>query len=488
MTVQLTLDDQGSATVTLLDGAERRHLAAAMGGCPLPDMLDDLALRVRLALGDPVDPPPQPVAYLYSAATEAVAGCEAAIALVHTGDFAAAARRLGVVRRYDGGAAFVLETMASIASVQGDAEAAGRLAREALGLTQRLAPTTTHRLLRTLLLARASTEPQLAGRFDQELWTLAQVAARERPYDPEVRFTAGMALNFLGRFGEAQPALAALAERLPDHAGVQYHLGWAALGNGDPTAARAAFDRAAVALPTRATVVPRALARYGQGDHDGLRTFLAGLAGEPRVRSGSALHEVRRMQAAHELLCGRVEDAASLMFEDLSWLLAHPAVLELRSGELADTAETLVRLGQGERLRPHLASIAELWPKSPVADAVTFAQGLVDAAATRTRSRTAEDGLLRRGCTFWSHALGAFGHHQQGELADEQRALGLAAQESSSPLLKAALIGNLRAQGRNAEADNLRAVLHRELVAVDLRRRSQHPLLGPELALAWLSQ
>ncbi|MGE3171247.1 MAG: tetratricopeptide repeat protein [Planctomycetota bacterium] len=478
----------GTATAFLLDGEQRRHLATALlAGRALPDVLDELAVHVRQALGDPATATPLPVARIYSADAQVIAGCEAAIALVHDGRFADAMRRLETVRRRDGGAALVLETMASLASVSGDAERARDLAQEALALTARLGPTTTHRLLRTLLLAQASLQPSLAHRFDQELWRLAEVADRERPHDPEVRYTAGIALNFLGRFADAQAVLTQLTQRLPDHAGAAYHLGWAALGNGDPDVARAAFERAAVALPQNATVVPLAMSRYEAGDHDELRAWLADLAGEPAVRGSTAFHEVLRMQAAHELLCGDAAAAVECMFEDIAWLLAHPRVLELRSAELADTAETLVRLGHGARLRPLLTQVLDRWPQTMVADAASYALGLVDASARDDRRPSVEDGLLRRGRTFWGESLAAFGHHRRGELAAEQQALGRAAQQSSNPLLKAALVANLRALGRTAEAEQLRATLREEMTRIDLRRRSQHPLLGPELAFAWLA-
>jgi hypothetical protein len=82
----------------------------------------------------------------------------------------------------------------------------------------------------------------------------------------------------------------------------------------------------------------------------------------------------------------------------------------------------------------------------------------------------------------------AYGHQVLGELAAERAAIAQAAQQSSSPLVKAALLENLHRSGDAAGAASLRAALHRELAAIDLRRRSQHPLLSPECALAWLAE
>lgn len=487
-TIAWTFDAaHGSCAADLDDGGVRTHLAAVPGaGRAVHQAIDELALRIRIALGDPIEVEPEPVANLYSADAEVTAGVERALDDARSGDFAGSTRRLQPLRRRDGACAFLLELQASNASLLGDATGALRLAQEALGLERRRSPTTTHRLLRTLLLTRASADPRLAARFDEELRTLAQVAERERPHDPEVRLTAALAHNFLGEFAAAQPLLVALADRLPQHAGTLYHLGWAALGNGDARTARRAFDEVAATLPTATTVVPRALARFAEGDHAALRTFLAQVADEPRVREGAALHEIRRMQAAHELLCRDVDAAADFMLADLAWLVAHPSAIEIRAGELADAATVLVLLGRGERMRPLLASIATLWPDTPVADAATYASGLLAATASGERAIAMETALQRRNRGFWGDALAAYGHRLRGERTAEQSALASAARQSESPMVKAALIENLRATGHAEEARTLGAALRRELASIQLRRRCQSPLLGPELAFAWL--
>ena len=493
LAIAVTVDGvRGTLAASLVDGKVEQPLgtvtyAAARPERVLPSAIDRLALRLRIALGDPVSEQPRPVALIHTGDAEAAAGVELALQDAGMGDFAGASKRLQTIRKRDGASSFVLEAMASNASMLGAADEARRLAEEALQWTERRSPTTTHRLLRTLLLSRASLEPQLAGKYDQELWTLAQVAMRERPHDPEVRFTAGVALNFLGRFDEALPRLQELEQRLGAHTGTLYHLGWAALGAGDAATARDAFDRAARSLPIRATVVPRALARFAAGDREDLRLFLATVAQDPQVRSGAALHEIRRMQAANELLAGDGARAAEHILADVAWLQANPSVLELRAGELADMALVLVRLGEGERLRPLLDPIAAQWPDTIVADAATYAAGLVEATATKARATTIEAALERRGRPFWSSSLAAFGLRQQGERAAEGEALARASQHAANPLLKAMLIENLAATGRSDQARALRDALHRELAVVDLRRRSQSPLLAPEYAMAWLA-
>lgn len=480
---------EATKTVSIRASADDVLLASARtDGRPLCDTMDELAVRARLALGDPVSDPPIPLRRCYSADLDVVAACEAALDLLHEGRFRSASDRLSNVRRNDGACAFLLECVASAAAMRGDARGARSAAQEALSLEQRLSPTTTHRLLRTLLLARAATEPQLATRYDEELSTLAKVGQQERPFDPEPKLTEGIACNFLAKFEDAFACLEPLSRRMPRHPAVQYHLGWAALGSGRPAIGAAAFAAAARWMPQESTVVPRAIALHEAGMHEALSSFLDELAREPAVRDGTAIHEVRRMQAAHELLRGDRNAAVQRAFEDLDWLSARPALLEQKAGELAELAETLVRIGEGKRLRPYLTAILDRETASSLADAASFGLAMADCAATNTRADAAEAGLRRKNKGFWADALTAFGCRQLGQLAAENQALGSAAAQSSSPLLAAALAQNLRAQGREEEASKLLAALRRDLKNIHLRRKIQHPLLGPELAFAWLAQ
>jgi hypothetical protein len=77
------------------------------------------------------------------------------------------------------------------------------------------------------------------------------------------------------------------------------------------------------------------------------------------------------------------------------------------------------------------------------------------------------------------------GHRARGELHDEYVDLTQAARFNDSPLIKASLVRCLRAMGRGGEADELATALKRELREIHLRRRLMHPLLAPELALAY---
>lgn len=457
-------------------------------GRPLCEAIDELAARARLALGDPVSEPPVPLWRSYSADQGVVAACELALAELHEGRFAQASDRLARARRGDGASAFLLDCAASAAAMQGNASEARRLAQEALSLSQRLSPTTTHRLMRTLLLARAATEPQLATRYDEELSTLAQVGGRERPFDPEPKLTAAIANNFLAKFEQARTELESLVARMPSHPAAHYHLGWAALGSGQAKVGAEAFAAASRAMPASSTVVPRAIALYEAGLHEQLAAFLGEVAADPAIRDGTALHEILRMQTAHALLRGDRDAAVKHAFEDLDWLARRPGTQEQRAGEFAEFAETLVRIGEGSRLRPYVTAILDRETNSALADAATFALAMADCAAQRTRATAAEDGLRRKSRGFWADTLAAFGCMQQGQLAAENQALGAAAAQSSSPLLTAALAHNLRAQGRDEEAARLLAALRRELTRIHLRRKLQHPLLGPELAYAWLAK
>lgn len=488
ITLSVHFDGGAEAAEIRIDGDGTLLATARTHGRPLCETIDELATRARLALGDPVPEAPVPLWRSYSADLDVVAGCEFALASLHEGRFGAAAERLATLRRNDGACAFLIDCAASAAAMLGKPDEARRLAQEALSLTQRLSPTTTHRLLRTLLLARAAKEPQLATRYDEELATLASVGARERPFDPEPMLTAAIASNFLAKFEEARVALEGITARMPSHPAAQYHLGWAALGSGRAKESVSAFEAAARSMPAASTVVPRAIALHEAGMHEQLVGFLQDVAADPAVRDGVALHEILRMQASHALLRGDRDAAVTTAFLDLDWLAKRPATQQERAGEFAELAETLVRLGEGARLRPYLTAILDRETNTPLADAASFGLAMADCAAQRTRAQEAEDGLRRKSRGFWADALAAYGCRQQGQLAAENQALGAAAAQSSSPLVTAALAQNLRAQGRDEDADRLLAALRRELSRIHLRRKLQHPLLGPELAYAWLAR
>jgi hypothetical protein len=63
---------------------------------------------------------------------------------------------------------------------------------------QRLLPTTRHRLARTLLLTRASRQPDAAADFDRELLRLGETGQRERPHDPQPQPRAEIPSGFGG--------------------------------------------------------------------------------------------------------------------------------------------------------------------------------------------------------------------------------------------------------------------------------------------------
>ena len=475
-TFTATLTNQGTAT----------HLAGVRILSTPGAAIDELAARTRTALGEHDVLDLTPIELGYSKELNVVAACEAALLQVQDGGFAAAMRMLTSARPRDGGCTVLLDAMATAAVLRGQAREAIALATEALALRQRLLPATQHRLARTLLLARASLSTTNARRCDEDLLQLGTVAQRERPADPDPRVSSAIALNFLGRFDEARAALAPMAERLPRSFSVRYHLGWAELGCGQASVAAQHFAVVAAVLPPSALLVPRALARFEAGDHDGLRTWLQEVATDRAFAETEALHEVRRMQAALELLTGHPDAAATWMLRDLAWILEQPSRIDTRAGEIAEAGEVLVRLGKGEQLRPMLATLQALKPDPAIADAVAYVSGLVEIRATTRSLRELSENLRNRGVGVWGDLLEAYGCEVQGKLAAERSALAQAAKASSSPLVKAALQRNLRRAGNTAEADALRAAMRREMKVIDLRRRSQHPLIGPELAYAWI--
>jgi hypothetical protein len=474
---------QSLAASWLGDGAPQVLAGASFADGDLPAAIDRLAFAARRALGEE-PPPPVPVAACTSAlATVALAAHDATL-LLHDGGVAAARRILLEVRRDDGASPALLDGLAAVELLLGNAATAERLCLEALSYRARLQPTVEHRLARTLLLARASLHPDQATARDRELLALGTVAVRERPFDLQCQLTLALAHNFVADFAAARAGLERLARALPSQPIVAYHLGWACLGTGDAAAACAHFDAAALRLPMAWVAVPRAIARHDAGDADGLRELLAELLDEAQQGRGP-LHEVRRMLAAQALLAGRLDEARRHMLEDLHWLVQNPSVLERRVGEFAEQGAVLVRLGGVAELPPILAALQEQRPSAALADACAYLSGLVEVATSRTRATVLETRLARGGDSAWSALLASFAHELRGETLDMHTALARAARMADSPLTKALLARSLRAIGRTEEAAALQAAVRRELTAIHLRRPPQHPLLGPELAFAY---
>ncbi|HEX5051445.1 MAG TPA: hypothetical protein VFZ65_06705, partial [Planctomycetota bacterium] len=180
--------------------------------------------------------------------------------------------------------------------------------------------------------------------------------------------------------------------------------------------------------------------------------------------------------------------AVDRMVEDFTELLKNPLVLEQRSGEFAEQGAVLVRLGGASRLPPLLTALRNQHPAAQVADACAFLQGMVQVSEQHEPSASLKAQLAREGDSIWTALLDAFAHELRGEVADMQTSLVRASGLSSSPMTKALLARSLRATGKVAEADALRAALRRELTTIDLRAAPQHPLLGPELAFAWRAE
>lgn len=483
--LQLAIDaTQQTLAASLVGVGPPRALAgASFADGDLPAAIDRLAFTARTALGERAEPP-TPVAACVSAVPEVASAVPDAALLLRDGGVAAAHRVLLEARRRDGASPAVLDGLAAVALLRGDAAAAEQLCLEALGYRNRLQPTTEHRLARTLLLARASARPAQAAARDRELLALGRVAVRERPFDLQAQLTLAIAANFTDDFAAARPRLERLRAAMPEQPIVAYHLGWACLALGDGAAAAAQFDAAALRLPMAWVAVPRAIARFAAGDEPGLADLLAELADEARSGRGP-VHEVRRMQAAAALLAGRLDDARRFMLDDLHWLLQNPSVLERSVGEFAEQGAVLVRLGGGDDLPPILAALQGQRPSTPIADACAFLSGMVEVARSGRRATAVEATLSHGGDSSWSALLAAFAHELRGETLDMQTELARAARLSDSPLTKSLLARSLRAVGRTAEADALQQAVRRELLAVHLRRPPQHPLLGPELAFAF---
>jgi predicted Zn-dependent protease len=487
--VELTIDPASKALAAFLkqDGTERALTGGSFAAMPLPAAIDRLAWAVRMALGEEASAP-MPVAACTSADPEAVVAVDEAMAMLRTGAVKRANDLLRGARARDGAAPYVLEALASVELMRANLDDAERLCREALAYENRQHPTVQHRLMRTMLLTRASLHPLEAARHDHELLVLGETGHRERPFDWQPQFTRAIAHNFLGDFAKALPLLQTLRVSEPDQAMVAYHLGWACLGTGDAKAAVREFESAATRLPPTWVTVPRAIALYEAGQHGDLEVLLKTLLAEPGADESPVAHDIHRMQAAHALLRGDIDKARQLILLDLNWLAKHPSALEDRAGEFAEQCSVLVRLGGASELPPLLHTIQSQHSNTAIADACAFAGGLVEVAERREPATATEARLSHGGDSVWSALLAAFAHEVRGEVADMQTELSRAARLSASPMTKTLLARGLRAAGKREEADRLQQTLRTEMQAIYLRRRSEHPLLGPELAFAFRAE
>lgn len=485
--LELHLEPTAATYAVFLRRAEHRlPLAGGRLGASLPAAIDQAAWSARLALGEQA-PPPLPIAIGTAADPALVSAIADARDLLRDGGIDPAHRLLRDSRRRDGAAPFLLDALAETLLLRGEADAAERLCREALAYERRLLPDVQHRLARTLLLARASLGTGGgAATQDRELLRLGEVGRRERPFDPEPRLSLGIASNFLGDFPAAREHLTEVRRARPEAAIAAYHLGWACLGDGDAAAALAPLADAAVRLPAAWVVLPRALALFESHRDQELEAMLSGLLADAANADAPFGHDVRRMLTASALLRGDHEAARRHLLLDFDWLLTHPLVLDKRAGEFAEQGAVLVRLGGSPRLLPLLAALQQQHPGAAVADACAFVGGMDTIAHAPAAEASALAALDRGADNVWHALLQAFAAECRGEIAVMQEQLARAARLSDSPMTKALLARGLFAGGRAAEGQQLLATLRREMRRIDLRRPCQHPLLGPELAFAFL--
>jgi tetratricopeptide (TPR) repeat protein len=490
--VQLRISpDSQSLSVVMMQGGKSWELTQGSYAIDstTPDLLlaiDHAAWCTRLALGEKALAP-KPVGAITSRNPSVVVAVADAIELVQTGAFGSAYQTLRKARQRDGGAPYLLDQLASMELLRGNATAAERICREALSYTDRTSASVEHRLARTLLMARSAMDTQDAGTFDLQLAALATVARRERPYDDEPVWTAALADNFTGKFQQARPLLEHLLDRQPQRAFVPYHLGWSCLGLGDANAAAEHLSKAALRLPTPWVLLPRAIALYEAGQSESLSQLLDSVLQEYGANSRDTLtHQVLRMQAAHAILQGKNDQARRLIMQDFQWLLDNPLALTSNVGDFANEGALLVRLGSSEDLPLMLSRIQQTHPGSMVADASAYIAGMHQVQTTGARAQSIETLLSRDGDSAWSSLLEAFAHERVGQVGDMQNALASAARMSSAPMTKALLAKSLDAVGKLQEAQQLRTALRREMTEVHLRRSCEHPVFGPELAYAYL--
>jgi hypothetical protein len=458
---------------------------------PPHQAIDALALRTRIALGDRPEAPPRSCARIVSQDPRVSLLLEEASTGHGEGE---RSRQLEIARRarpLDAACTPVLLLLAEATLETGDAEQARRVALEALGYDDRLAPSTTHRLARVLILARTA-DLRLRREQDRELQALAAAGARERPHDPHVQFTRALAASLGGDFAAAAPLWRRLAERWPRSGTAAYHLAFAELANGDAAAALAATERARALLPEHRILVPRLLALHALRRHDELDAYLAGVVAEPAVQQGSALHDLRRIQAAHALLVGDRERAARHLLEDLEWIRQRSSLLEPLAIDVVEAGEVLVRLGKQAELAPRLIALDQADPPPAARQAIDYLHGLVTVARGGDPAPVAT-GLMREGAdaavqtTVWGTLLQAAWHRERGELLDEATLLGRAALQTENPLVHASLARAMRSAGKDGPATAVVESVRARLTKIDLRDLRQHPLLNPASALATLA-
>lgn len=479
--------DVGSArlSATLLRSGEApRALAQVDAGQDLHAAVDTLARAALTALGEDVGALPWIAAgRAFSGDPRAIRLTERALGVAAGGQTATGLQLLRQARPLDPGSPLLLCALATLLLDQGNPAEAVKVAREALNLTNRLTPTTQHRLVRVLLLASAA---------DTDLETLGRAALRERPHDPHGRYTLALGLDFQRRFAESLPVLRALRKRWPYNAAVAWHLAFAECAAGEAESALALLDAVARQLPAEAALRPRAVALFTLRRFTELQalcddTALA-LERGPERGADTRAHEVRRMQAAASLLRGDGQAAARHLLEDLEWLRRRPGLLGPLSLDLVEAGEVLVRLRRAREVREALTGLAAIHPQPPeYAHALAYLGALVDLELGQERPTAVEATLGAEGLTDWTGRLRAAYHQRRGELAEETGALVQASQAGTSYLVRAALARALQLTGREAEARDLRAILRRELQAIDLRRPQQHPVASPAAALAFLA-
>ncbi len=456
----------------------------------LTDAIDTLTADTRAALGDPTGAETKPVGTIYTREPRCIVLTERARDEAARGRVAEARKQLERARRADPGCTVTLAALANAMLDAGLAEDAAQQANQTLRhFDARTAPTTRTRLARTLLLARAASGNLRNARArDEELLQLGAATLRERPHDPHARFTHALALNYLGRFEESAPELRALHVRWPHVGGVAYHRAFAELATGNANAALDVIRGARRALPREFTMLPMAIAMYHADETPALRGELERMleAAEDRTAERE-VHELRRMLAALALLDGRRDDAARILLDDLDWLRHHVYLLGSVSADLAETGEVLVRLGRARELAARIESLQPVATSAAVSQALTYVAGLILVTETNRAPDTALATLEQSRQLVWSTLLKAAVHRRRGELVDETRELATAVRISDGALVRENFSRALNALGRDEEATALLADLRKQLLTIDLRRASRHPVLSPGRALAFLA-
>ncbi len=473
---------EGSLTTGLVrEGAPPLPLRGVrFAGDDLCLALDRLCLETRLALGEPPDSvrkERRSCAVLVSEDERVAEAIGQAWTLIGRRRLALASARLQDALRRDPTCALALSMAAGLRMDLGLPKKALELVLRLRECEGRASPRALHRAGRIWL---------MAGRNYEGLLELAENDARDRPFDPQIRFTALLGLSMLGRYEEALPGLRALVRRLPDSPGVLFCLGHAFLALGRLDEAEKLLPAIRLHVPPASTARFEIWLRFAQGRHELVEKKLSELVSNLGRGSPRALLQTLSMQASHALLRRRDDEASRILFRILESFRARPSLLLEEHRLLLDTVWTLVRLGKAEPASEILRQVSPPRSAKAAERGPSFvAYALCRLALGRDVPARAIEELDSMGLSTWKARLQAADRMRRGQPRLALTALRAAEARSEDPALVWEMVEAWRAQGRLDAALPVLRDLVRALARPRMDLPHRHPLASPALAFMY---